>query len=95
MPPKGRKLAAVAVGGNSLIKDKKCPEVARQWEAARETCSHIADMVEGGWDVVVTHGNGPQVGFILRRAELALHEVHDVPLDIIGADTKRVSPPGR
>jgi carbamate kinase len=88
MPRNERKLAAVAIGGNSLIKDKKHPEVPRQWEAARETCVHIADMVEGRWDVVVTHGNGPQVGFILRRAELAQPEVHDVPIDIVGADTQ-------
>lgn len=88
MAKKGRKLAAVAIGGNSLIKDKKNPEVSHQWEAARETCAHIADMIESGWDVVITHGNGPQVGFILRRSELASPEVHDVPLELIGADTQ-------
>lgn len=83
-----QKLAAVAIGGNSLIKDKTRPEVPEQWEAVRETCVHVADMVASGWNVVVTHGNGPQVGFILRRAELAAGEVHTVPLDIIGADTQ-------
>lgn len=88
MPKDARKLAAVAIGGNSLITDKKHPEVSHQWEAVRETCIHIANMVAGGWDVVVTHGNGPQVGFILRRVELAQPEVHDVPLDIVGADTQ-------
>jgi carbamate kinase len=50
--------------------------------------AHIADMIEAGWDVVITHGNGPQVGFILRRSELALHELHPVPLDYCGADTQ-------
>jgi carbamate kinase len=45
-------------------------------------------MIEAGWDVVVTHGNGPQVGFILRRSELSLHELHPVPLDYCGADTQ-------
>jgi carbamate kinase len=53
-----------------------------------ETCKHIADMIERGWNVIVTHGNGPQVGFILRRNELASHEVHTTPLDVIGADTQ-------
>jgi carbamate kinase len=49
---------------------------------------HIADMIEAGWQVVVTHGNGPQVGFILRRSELSRHELHEVPLDSCGADTQ-------
>jgi carbamate kinase len=50
--------------------------------------AHIATMIEDGWDVVVTHGNGPQVGFILRRSELAAHELHEIPLDYCGADTQ-------
>lgn len=82
------KLAVVAVGGNALITDNKNPSVEHQFEAVRETARHFARMVADGWDVVVTHGNGPQVGFILRRAELAAHEVHTVPLDVIGADTQ-------
>jgi carbamate kinase len=82
------KLAVVAVGGNSLITDKDNPDVPHQWDAVRETCRHLADMIEDGWTLVVTHGNGPQVGYILRRNELAAHEVHPTPLDIIGADTQ-------
>jgi carbamate kinase len=83
------KLAVVAIGGNSLITDPKHPEVSQQWEAVRETCKHIAQMIAAGWSVVVTHGNGPQVGFILRRAEIAAQQgIHDVPLDLIGADTQ-------
>jgi len=85
-PP--RKVAVVAVGGNSLIKDKAHQTVPDQYAAAVESMAHIAGMIEAGWDVVVTHGNGPQVGFILRRAELALHELHMVPLDYCGADTQ-------
>lgn len=88
MSEQKRKLAAVAIGGNSLIRDKNKPDLRYQWEAVRETCTHIAEMVEQGWDLVITHGNGPQVGFILRRSELAATEVHTVPLDIIGADTQ-------
>jgi carbamate kinase len=83
------KLAVVAIGGNSLITDPKHPEVSQQWEAVRETCKHIAQMIAAGWSIVVTHGNGPQVGFILRRAEIAAQQgIHDVPLDLIGADTQ-------
>lgn len=82
------KLAVVAIGGNSLITDPKQPEVAHQWEAVDETCKHIAQMIADGWAVVVTHGNGPQVGYILRRSELAASEVHSVPLDLIVADTQ-------
>jgi carbamate kinase len=83
-----RKVAVVAVGGNSLIKDKAHQTVPDQYEAAAETMSHIGGMIQSGWEVVITHGNGPQVGFILRRAELALHELHTVPLDSCGADTQ-------
>ena len=82
------KLAAVAIGGNSLITDPKHPEVVNQWQAVRDTTEHVADMVADGWSVIVTHGNGPQVGYILRRSELAAGEVHTVPLDLIVADTQ-------
>ncbi len=82
------KLAVVAIGGNSLITDPKQPQVSHQWDAVRTTCEHIADMFAEGWNVIVTHGNGPQVGFILRRSELASNEVHTVPLDLIVADTQ-------
>jgi carbamate kinase len=86
--PSVRKVAVVAIGGNSLIKDKSHKTIPDQYAAAAETIRHIAAMIETGWDVVITHGNGPQVGFILRRAELALHELHPVPLDYCGADTQ-------
>ena len=79
-------IAVVAVGGNSLIMDRQ--DVASQVRAVEETCKHIADMIAHGWNVIVTHGNGPQVGFILRRNELAYPEVHSTPLDVIGADTQ-------
>lgn len=82
------KLAVVAVGGNSLITDKENPDVPHQWDAVRETCRNLADMIEDGWTLVITHGNGPQVGYILRRNELASPEVHATPLDVIVADTQ-------
>lgn len=83
-----KKVAVVAIGGNSLIKDKNHQTVPDQYQAAKETCHHIAEMIEQGWDVAIGHGNGPQVGFILRRSELSRHELHDVPLDVCGADTQ-------
>lgn len=82
------KVAVVAVGGNALIKDKTKKTIPDQYEAANETMGHIVSMIESGWNVVVTHGNGPQVGFILRRSELSASELHSVPLDYCGADTQ-------
>ena len=83
-----KKLAVVAIGGNSLITDPEHQTVEDQYLAAAETDHQIAGLVAAGWDVVITHGNGPQIGFILRRSELASHELHEVPLDVCGADTQ-------
>ena len=85
-----RKLAVVAIGGNSLIKDEKHKTVEDQYQAAKETTFHIADMIEAGWDVAIGHGNGPQVGFILRRSEIAakVEGMHEIPLDVCGADSQ-------
>lgn len=82
------KTAVVAIGGNSLIIDKNRKTIPDQYEAVKQTMVHIAGMIENGWNVVITHGNGPQVGFILRRSELSIHELHPVPLDYCGADTQ-------
>ena len=83
-------LAIIAIGGNSLIKDSSHETVKDQYEAVRETSGHIADLIEEGYETVITHGNGPQVGFILLRSELA-HELagmHIVPLVNCVADTQ-------
>ncbi len=83
------KLITIAIGGNSLITDPTKPDVPHQWDAVRETCEHIAEMIAEGWNVIITHGNGPQVGYILRRSEIAAKSgIHDVPLDLIVADTQ-------
>ncbi len=84
----GKGVVVVAVGGNSLIKDSKHATVPDQFQAGAESMHHIADMISLGYDVVVTHGNGPQVGFILRRSEISRNELHEVPLDYCGADTQ-------
>jgi carbamate kinase len=85
-----KKVAVVAIGGNSLIKDMRHQSVEDQEASLRETSHHLADMIAAGWDVAIGHGNGPQVGFILRRSEVA-HKVegmHEVPLDVCGADSQ-------
>ena len=82
------KLAVIAIGGNALVTDKNHKTVDDQFHAASIAMNYVADIIEMGWDVVITHGNGPQVGYILRRSELALHELHPVPMDYAGADTQ-------
>ena len=85
-----KKVAVVAIGGNSLVKSESKTAAADQYEAARESMQHIADMIEAGWDVAIGHGNGPQVGFILRQSEVT-HKVEgqpEVPLDVCGAQSQ-------
>ena len=82
------RLAVLAIGGNSLIKDKNHISLSWQYEAVKETAQYIADLIAEGLSIVITHGNGPQVGFIYRRGELARHELPLIPLDICGADTQ-------
>jgi carbamate kinase len=79
-------VAVVAVGGNSLILGKDKTSIPDQYQAAALTVHHLAGMIEAGWRVVITHGSGPQVGFILRRSEIAIGEVPPVPMDYAGAD---------
>jgi carbamate kinase len=83
-----KKLAVIAIGGNSLIKDSRHMSVLDQYRAAGETAHHIAGLIADGWRVVITHGNGPQVGFILMRSELAKDVLHQVPLESCVADTQ-------
>jgi len=83
-----QKLIVVAIGGNSLIADPAHQSVEDQFTTCSQTCGYIAELLKQGHRVVITHGNGPQVGFILRRSELAAHELHMVPLDSCGADTQ-------
>ena len=86
----GDRVAVIAIGGNSLISDKDHQSIPDQYQAVQDTCVHIVDMIEQGWTVAIGHGNGPQVGFVLRRSEIA-HKVeglHEVPLDFCGADTQ-------
>src|SRR3972149_2123856 len=84
----GVPVGVVAIGGNSLIKDERHPSLVGEIEALRETSAHVAAMLTRGWDVVLTHGNGPQVGFNLLRSELAAHAAPPLPLDVLGAQTQ-------
>ena len=81
-------LAVLAMGGNSLIRDKNHIALSFQYERVKETAKYIAELIAEGIRLVITHGNGPQVGFIYRRGELARSELPLIPLDICGADTQ-------
>ena len=85
---KRAQVAVVAVGGNALIRDDRHTALNDQYDAVCATATHIVDMVAAGWQVVVTHGNGPQVGFILRRSEIADREVPTVPIRYAVGDTQ-------
>ncbi len=82
------KVVVVAIGGNALIKSTHEAEAHHQYEAIVQSARHVVDLIEGGWRVVLTHGNGPQVGFNLRRSELARSEVPTVPLEVAVGDTQ-------
>jgi len=86
--PHNAPLVVIAIGGNSLIKDDRHRTVLDQYNAIGETARHIVPIVSEGYRVVVTHGNGPQVGFILLRSDLAREVLHQVPLASCVADTQ-------
>jgi carbamate kinase len=84
------KTAVIAIGGNALIRDSSHLSVEDQEQTLRDVCPVIADMLADGWDLVIVHGNGPQVGFIARRSAIAhrVEGMHEVPLDVCTADTQ-------
>jgi carbamate kinase len=82
------KVAVVAFGGNALVLTNEHNTIDDQFANVVATAPHLVDMIEDGWKLVVTHGNGPQVGFIMRRSELAVEEVSPVPMDYVVADTQ-------
>src|SRR5512142_51254 len=82
------KTIVIAIGGNALIKDAQHMSVPDQYAAVVKTARHITDLLERHYRIVITHGNGPQVGFILRRSEHSRGILHPVPLDSIVADTQ-------
>jgi len=85
--------ALVAIGGNALVLDGEPGSIPRQVERAEAFAEQVADLVADGWSVLVTHGNGPQVGFILRRGELVAAEagiegLPELPLWLAVADSQ-------
>jgi carbamate kinase len=82
------KTAVVAFGGNALVTDNEHDSIPQQYQTVCRTVSHLVDLIEQGWRLVISHGNGPQVGFILRRSEIAEDEVDPVPVDYAVADTQ-------
>jgi carbamate kinase len=82
------RLAVIALGGNSITKAGQVGTIKEQFENARETAEHIAVIIGRGWDIVLTHGNGPQVGNVLLRVELAAPQVYTLPLDTCDSDTQ-------
>ena len=78
----------IAIGGNSLIADPKHITVADQYQAAVHTAESLIDIFSSDKKIAIVHGNGPQVGFILRRSEIARALLHSVPLDSCVADTE-------
>jgi len=81
-------VAVVAVGGNALIRDAAHTSLKDQYDAVSATADRVVDMIAAGWNVVLTHGNGPQVGFVLRRSEIAEGQVPTVPVPYAVGDTQ-------
>ena len=86
----GDRRAVVAIGGNALILDGQQGTIAEQYGNAVEMARHIASLVSAGWGIVLTHGNGPQVGFILLRSELVGESapVPQLSLEMSSADSQ-------
>ena len=78
----------IAMGGNSLLDPLKPPTVANQFAVTARAVIPIADLIERGEHLVITHGNGPQVGFMQLRVEAAKQQIHEVPLDSLVADSQ-------
>jgi carbamate kinase len=78
----------IAIGGHSLLDPELAPTVANQFAVTREAMKPIADLLERGEHLVLTHGNGPQVGFMQFRSELARETLPEVPLDSLVADSQ-------
>jgi carbamate kinase len=87
-PAKMRKTMLLAIGGNSLIREGESGTIVEQRANVQRTAAQIAGLVKGGYRLVLTHGNGPQVGAALLRSERAASQVPGHPLDVCGASTQ-------
>ena len=82
------KKLVVAIGGNALLPVGDSGDVAGRRRRIETTCARLADLVQAGHDLVVTHGNGPQVGNILLQNEESRHLVPPMPLDVCVAESQ-------
>ncbi len=78
----------IAIGGNALVSPGGSGDIHDQFEHSREVVKSMADLVQHGWQITITHGNGPQVGSIMRRVEIASGEVYPIDLGLAVADTQ-------
>src|SRR3954466_16222500 len=86
--PELRKRLVVALGGNAISAPGKIGDIDEQFAQVSETAEVLCDAIERGYQLIVTHGNGPQVGNVLRRVELARSELYPIPLEVCVADTQ-------
>src|SRR6056297_2144284 len=84
------KIAVVALGGNALLRENEEGTIEQQEENATETVENLVHLIKDGYDLVITHGNGPQVGNVLMRNDAGeqLYNISQMPLDICVADTQ-------
>jgi len=83
-----RKKAVIALGGNALIKEGQEGTIYEQFANTRKITKNIVKMIKDGWDVVITHGNGPQVGSILLQNDIAKDVTPPMPLGICVAESE-------
>ena len=83
-------LAVIAVGGNALILDENHRSIPDQYRTVAAMCHSLGDLIAQGWRLIIAHGNGPQVGFVLRRSDIAAYEIPPVPMDYATSNTQGV-----
>jgi len=83
-----KKRTVVAIGGNAITRPGQVGTIPEQYANAGETCRDLLPLIEEGYDLVLTHGNGPQIGNILLRVELSQHQVYPLPLDVCVSDSQ-------
>lgn len=81
-------LAVVALGGNAISRENQEGNIREQYENLNESMHYISDLIASGYRVIITHGNGPQVGNVLLRVEAAINIIYPLPLDLCGAHTE-------
>ncbi len=86
--PRRSPLAVVAFGGNAISREKQEGNIPEQFENSRRSMQYVVDLIAAGYRVIITHGNGPQVGNILRRVEAAIGVIYPLPLYLCGAHTE-------